>query len=91
MTKIGEFWWHNAIDGNRDAQSIKVDAEYCLDVAKMLDEAVNSKAIVLTGGDSQPSLTRWDVLNEGVYKEVCIKHELEPGDFEFEFEDDEGD
>ena len=87
--KTNEFWWHNFIDGNQDPQLIIKDAEYCLDVAKMLAEAVAEGAIELTGGDSQPSLTRWDVLDEESYKELCSIYNLKPDDFAFEFEDEE--
>ena len=88
MTKTNEFWWHNFINGNQDSQFIVQDAEYCLNVAKMLAEAVTTKAIELTGGDTQPSLTIWDILNEESYKEVCSKYGLKPDDFVLELEDE---
>lgn len=87
--KTNEFWWHNFIDGNQDPQLIVQDAEYCLSVARMLAEAVTTGAIELAGGDSQPSLTRWDILNEESYKEVCSIYGLKSDDFAFEFEGEE--
>ena len=87
--KTNEFWWHNFIDGNQDPQLIIQDAEYCLSIAKMLAEAVTKRAIELTGGDSQPSLTMWDVLDEELYEEVCSKYELKPDEFVIEFEDED--
>lgn len=89
MAKYNDFWWHNAIDGNQNAEDIKKDARCCLDVASMLAECVEVKAITLTGGDSSPSLTRWDVLDAEAYKVICEKHGFKPKDFGLEIEDED--
>lgn len=91
VTKINDFWWHNAINGNRDAEGIMKDAEHCLRVALLLVKCVEAEAIVLTGGDSSPSLTRWDVLNVEAYAKLCTEHGFEPEDFESELEDESED
>ena len=81
-------WWHNYIDGSVPTNKIKGQAEYCLWVALMLDEGVRSNVLKVTSSDSQPSLTRWDVLDDEAYKKLCEKHGLSSEDFVFEFDDE---
>ena len=88
MIKTNEFWWHNYIDGAASTGEIKRQAEYCLMLAFMLDEAVKAGVIKITNSDSSPSLTAWDVLDEEVYGEICKKRGLSPGDFVTEFDEE---
>ena len=44
--------------------------------------------IEVTDGNSQPSLTRWDVLDEAAYKRLCEKHSLGPKGFVVETEEE---
>ena len=89
MIKTNEFWWHNAIDGSASTDEIKRQAEHCLWIALMLSEAVKVDVIKITNSDSSPSLTMWDVLDEGTYSEICKKHGLSPEDFVLGFNEED--
>jgi hypothetical protein len=81
MSAVNEFLWHNAIDGSSEINNIVEQAEFCLSIAKMLKEGVEQNIIAISGSDSQPSLTMWDVVDHDKYEEICKTHELDPDDF----------
>jgi len=86
--KTHEIYWHNFIPGSGTTEEIVSAADYCLKVANILKEGEESKVLAITGSDSSPSLTMWDVLDEEKYKELCKKHGVDPEELVMEWEDD---
>ena len=81
---MNEFWWHNYVDGSASTEEIKRQAERCYLLALVLDAGVKTGILKIVDGESQPSLTRWDVLDEEAYVKLCEKCGLVPADFAVE-------
>ena len=89
MIKTNKFWWHNYIDGSVSTKEMKRQAEFCLMLVLMLDDAVRANVVKITNSDCQPSFTAWDVLDDEAYEKLCKKRGLDPKAFVMEFDEEE--